>query len=312
MGSVRSRVSLADVALRAGVDASTASRALGSDLSHRMSDETRQRVVDAARELGYRPNLLARALRMARSKLLGIVVPQLDNPVYAQMIVGAESAARERGYGLLIVHVGADESSLEAIQRLTDTSRVDGLLFSSFDDEAVIGPALKRAGVPSVVLNRRARGADNCVSLDTKSAAVTAVQHLIGLGHKRIAHLTGRPGAAGARDRLEGYRQAMQQAGLPLDPHLVAAGGYTAESGEKAMAEILKQANPRPTAVFPATLQAAAGALKALRAHGLTVPRDISIVTLHDSIMAEVLDPPMTTVRLPTHRMGYDLSLIHI
>lgn len=304
----RSIASLADVARKAGVDASTASRALSGDGAHRISDATRKRIASAARALGYRPNLLARALRKARSNSLGLVVPQLDNPVYAQMIMGAEAAARERGYALLIVHVGENESGMEAIDRLTRTSRVDGLLFSSLDDEAVLAPALRRAGVPSVVLNRRARGAPNCVSLDTRSAAVTAVAHLIGLGHRRIAHLTGRPGAAGAKDRLDGYRDALRAAGLRFDPRLVASGGYSAEAGERAMHDVLSRGAPRPTAVFAATLLAAAGALKALRAHALQVPRDLSIATLHDSIVAEVLDPPLTTVRLPTQRMGYEAA----
>ena len=274
-----------------------------------MSDETRKRVLDAANALGYRPNLLARALRMASSRLLGIVVPQLDNPVYAQMIVGAEAAARERGYALLIVHVGEDESSLDAIERLTGTSRVDGLLFSSLDDEAVLAPALQRTNVPTVVLNRRAQGVPHCVFLDTRVAAQIAVRHLIDLGHRRIAHLTGRPGAAGAQDRLEGYRNALRSAGLRFDRRLVATGGYTAEAGQLAMEAVIQRVHPLPTAVFVATLLAAAGALKALRAHGLAVPHDMSIVTLHDGILAEMLDPPLTTVRLPTHRMGYEATL---
>jgi len=296
------------VARRAGVDTSTASRALAGDARHRMSEATRARVLSAARKLGYRPNLLARALRTARSNSLGIVVPQLDNPVYAQMISGAEAAARERGYALLIVHVGEAESGVTAIERLTRTNHVDGLLVSSFDHESVLAPALRHAKVPSVVLNRRAAGVANCVSLDTRRAARKAVAHLLELGHRRIAHLTGRPGGAGTRDRIAGYRGALESAGVGFDPRLVAAAGFSAEGGERAMRAVLRSARPRPTAVFVATLLAAAGALKALRAARIAVPGDISIVTLHDSIIAEVLDPPMTTVRLPTRRMGYEAA----
>lgn len=305
MADQKTGVSLADVAQKAAVDPSTASRALAGDLNHRISEKTRKRVIEAARLLGYRPNPLARGLRTARSNLLGIIVPQLDNPVYAQMIMGAEAAVREAGYALLIMHVGEDESSMDAIDRLIGTSRVDGLLFSSLDDDVSLAPVLKHAGVPSVVLNRRVEGVSNCVSLDTYRASKTAMEYLIKLGHTRIAHLAGRPGAAGAKDRMKGYRDALRTAGLKFDSNLVATAGYTAEGGEKAMDEVLRKAKNLPTAVFPVTLQAAAGALKALRAHKLAVPRDMSIVTLHDSIMAEVLDPPITTVRLPAQRMGY-------
>lgn len=302
----KSTVSLADVARRARVDTSTASRALAGDTRHRMGDATRQRVLSAARKLGYRPNLLARALRTAHSNSLGIIVPQLDNPVYAQMISGAEAAARERGYALLIVHVGEDESGVDAMEQLARTNHVDGLLVSSLDDESMLVPALRRAPVPTVVLNRRAAGIANCVSLDTHRAALQAVNHLLALGHRRIAHLAGRPGGAGTRDRIAGYREALKSAGIRFDPSLVAVGGFTAEGGERAMREVLQVANTRPTAVFVATLLAAAGALKALRTARIAVPEDMSLVTLHDSIIAEVLDPPLTTVRLPTQQMGYE------
>lgn len=273
-----------------------------------MRDDTRARVADAARALGYRPNLMARALRTARSHSLGIVVPQLDNPVFAQMIMGAEAAARERGYALLIVHVGEKESGIHAIERLTRMNRVDGVLVSSLDDEAALGPALKRAGIPSVVLNRRAAGVANCVLLDTRKAAVLAVRHLVQLGHRRIAHLAGLPGGAGAQDRLAGYRDVLAASGIRFDARMVHVGGYSAEGGERAMRDVLRRVNPPPTAVFAATLMSAAGAMKALRGSGLSVPRDVSVIALHDGVLAEMLEPPLTTVRLPTQDMGYEAA----
>jgi len=301
-------VSLADVARRAKVDPSTASRALAGGTGHRMREETRRRVVDAARALGYRPNLMARALRTARSCSLGIVVPQLDNPVYGQMIMGAEAAARERGYALLIVHVRQAESGIQAIERLARMNRVDGVLVSSLDDEATLAPALKRAGIPSVVLNRRAAGVANCVLLDTRKAAALAVRHLVQLGHRRIAHLAGLPGGAGAEDRLAGYRDVLAATGIRFDSRLVQVGGYSAEGGERAMRDVLRRVSPPPTAVFAATMISAAGAMKALRSSGLAVPRDVSVIALHDSVLAEMLEPPLTTVRLPTQDMGYEAA----
>lgn len=302
------KASLTDVARRAGVDTSTASRALAGDLQHRMRDDTRARVVEAARELGYRPNLMARALRTARSHSLGIVVPQLDNPVFAQIIMGAEAAARERGYALLIVHVGEKENGIQAIERLTRMNRVDGLLVSSLDDEAALVRALKRAGVPAVVVNRRAAGAANCVLLDTRKAAALAVRHLVQLGHRRIAHLAGLPGGAGAQDRLAGYRDVLAASGIRFDARMVQVGGYSAEGGARAMRDVLRRVNPPPTAVFAATLMSAAGAMKALRASGLAVPREVSVIALHDGVLAEMLEPALTTVRLPTQDMGYEAA----
>lgn len=304
----RSAVSLADVARRARVAPSTVSRALSGDKHHRMREDTRAHIVEVARTLGYHPNLVARGLRTARSYSLGIIVPQLDNPVYGQMITGAEAAAREHGYALLIVRVGQHEDGAQAVERLARMNRVDGILIASLDDGAILAPALKRANVPCVVLNRRAAGVVNCVLLDTRLGAALAVRHLVQLGHCRIAHLAGLPGGSGAEDRMAGYRDTLAESGIRFDARMVEVGGYTAEGGERAMRDVLRRVNPPPTAVFAATMMSAAGAMKAMRATGLVMPRDISIVALHDGMLAEMLEPPLTTVRLPTQEMGYEAA----
>jgi len=306
--SARRAASLADVAHKAGVDSSTVSRVLNGDTGHRTRPETRARIEKAARSLGYRPNLVARALRTARSFSLGITVPQLDNPVFPQMIVGAEAAAREQGYALLIAHVAEHEDGGQAFERLARQNCVDGLLVATLDDDRALAPALRRTGIPYVILNRRAAGVRNCIQLDTRAAARLATSHLIQLGHKRIAHLAGRAGGGNANDRLAGYRDALKSAGLRFDPRLVHVAGYTAEGGARAMRDVLRCVNPLPTAVFAATLLSAAGAMTALRAAGLQVPLDVSVVGLHDAVLAEVLDPPLTTVRLPAQEMGYEAA----
>ena len=306
--AARTAVSLADVARRAKVDASTASRALSGSLRHRMREDTRARIVEVARALGYHPNLVARGLRTARSYSLGIIVPQLDNPVYAQMITGAEAAAREFGYALLIVRVGQGDDGIRAVERLARMNRADGILIASLDDGSTLAPALKRANVPCVALNRPAAGVANSVLLDTRHGAAIAVRHLVQLGHRRIAHLAGLPGGAGALDRLAGYRDALAESGIRFDAGMVEVGGYTAEGGERAMRDVLRRVTPPPTAVFAATMMSAAGAMKAMRATGLVVPKDISIVAIHDGILAEMLEPPLTTVRLPTQEMGYEAA----
>ncbi|MCW5234665.1 LacI family DNA-binding transcriptional regulator [Verminephrobacter eiseniae] len=293
-------VKLIDVAQLAGVDISTASRVLRGESMQRIREETRGRILASARQLNYAPNELARGLRTARSKTFGIVVPQLDNPVFSTAIEGAELSARRHGYSLLIAHrqSGATDS---VYRRLAHGNRVDGLLVASLDDQALLKPELDATNVPFVLLNRKLAGAAHCVVLDSRAAAEIAVDHLVSLGHRRIAHLAGRPGGFNAGERLAGYRAALRRHGIRFDARLVAVAGYTAEGGAAAMRSLLPQ---RPTAVLGATLVSAAGAMMVLHEARLQIPADISVIGLHDALVATMLYPPLTTVRMPTERMG--------
>jgi len=301
--SRRTEATLSDVARASGVALSTASRVLNGERGHRVAEGTRERVLDAARQLRYRPNAIARGLRTARTYTLGIAVPQLENPVFSQIIVGAESAARERGYSLLISHVAESDTDSRTYERLAGVSRVDGLLVATLEDEAPLAAALASASKPSVVLNRRLRSVDNHAVFDSAAAAEMATRHLIGLGHRRIAHLAGRlHGYNGAR-RLAGYRAALRAAGIAPDPDLVMPAGYSFEGGEVAMRELLRR-TARPTGVVAATMLAAAGAMKVLHAEGVAIPGEMSIVAIHDATIADMLYPPLTTVRLPAQELG--------
>jgi len=296
-------VTLADVARAAGVDASTASRVLNDGAGHRVGHDTRERIVSLARSLGYQPNPLARGLRTARSYTLGIAVPQLENPVFPQIIFGAETAARMRGYSLLISHsddAGGDARSYEHLARVT---RVDGLLVATLEEEEVLLKSLGRASVPYVILNRKLKGVDNHVVFDSFAAAQMATEHLLALGHRRIAHLAGRMHGYNGTRRLAGYRAALKAAGIDFDSDLVVAAGYTFEGGELAMRELLSRRRTF-TAVVAATVLAAAGAMKMLHAQKIAIPRQVSIVGIHDAAIADMLHPPLTTVRLPLQEMG--------
>ncbi|MFG1343723.1 LacI family DNA-binding transcriptional regulator [Xanthobacter autotrophicus DSM 431] len=298
--SFPSRPTLADVARVAGVDMSTASRVLRGDSAQRVRKETRDRILKVAEELDYRANPLARGLRTARTDTLGIVVPQLDNPVFASAIRGAELAAAELGYSLLISHrePGAAASS---IAKLSQTNRVDGLLVASLDDDEVLRSDLASARVPYVLMNRILPGAPLSVVLDSRAAARRGVEHLAALGHRRIAHLAGRAQGFNALERLEGYREGLAAAGIPYEERLVATAGYTAEGGATAMRALLPQ---KPTAVLAATLVSAAGAMGVLHEAGLRIPEDVSVVGLHDAPVAAMLYPSLTTVMMPTEEMG--------
>jgi LacI family transcriptional regulator len=304
--NVSKRSTLADVAALAEVNVSTVSRVLGRDESQRVSDATRKRIEAAAKKLSYHPNLSARSLRTSRTYTLGIAVPQLDNPVYAQIIQGAERGAREKGYSLLIAHIGQSGDDDAAYERLAQINRVDGLLVTTLEENSVMLRAVKRAKVPFVLLNRKVEGIPNCIYFDSRSAARIAVDHLIALGHHRIAHLSGQLNLSTGIGRYAGYCDALTAAGLPLAPELVRVSGYTVAGGAAAMNAILDVPSQRPTAVFPLTLTAATGAMMALHARGVRVPQDMSVITVHDGPMAEVMFPRLTTVRMPVEQMGYN------
>ncbi len=296
-------VKLKDVAVAAGVDASTVSRVLNNHATQRVGPETRERILATARELGYQPNPLARGLRTSRTYTLGIAVPQLDNPVFAQIIIGATDAAHARGYELLVTLVTDLAAGPAVYERLAQTHRVDGLLVSTLEKDEVLLKALQRASVPYVVVNRQVRGVANCVAHDSFEAARQATEYLVSLGHRRIAHLAGRAQGYNGTRRLAGYRAALEAAGIRPEASLVAEAGYTLEGGERAMRKILALRN-RPTAVMAATVMSAAGALKALHAEKQRVPGDMSVMSIHDVQIADMLFPPLTTLRLPLQEMG--------
>lgn len=294
------RVTLADVARAAGVDMSTASRVLRGEATQRVREETRARILKVAGELQYLANPLARGLRTQRTDTLGIVVPQLDNPVFASAIRGAELAAARLGYSLLISHREPGETAT-TIAKISQTNRVDGLLVASLDDDEVLRTDLASAEVPFVLMNRILPGARLSVVLDSRAAARKAVDHLTALGHRRIVHLAGRAGGFNARERLQGYRDGLAAAKIAYAEDRVAVAGYTAEGGALAMRALLSQ---KPTAVLAATLVSAAGAMATLHEAGLRIPEDVSVIGLHDAPVAAMLYPPLTSVAMPTEEMG--------
>lgn len=304
--SASKRSTLTDVAALAAVDVSTVSRVLCGDKNQRASEETRKRIEAAAKKLAYQPNLQARSLRTARTYTLGIAVPQLDNPVYADIILGAERGARDLGYSLLIAHIEQPGDNEGAYERLARINRVDGLLVTTLDENSVMLRAVKRAKVPFVLLNRKVQGVRNCIYFDSHAAARMAVDHLIGLGHRRIAHLSGQVNPSTGIGRYAGYCDALAAAGIALESDLVQVSGYTMAGGAQAMLAILNRPGPRPTAVFALTLSAAAGAMKVLHAEGIRVPQDMSLITVHDGPIAEVMFPPMSTVTMPVEQMGFE------
>jgi LacI family transcriptional regulator len=299
---------ISDVAKRAGVSAPAVSRVLSADKNFVVRDETRQRIIDAARDLNYQPSQMARGLRVSRTFSLGIVTPELDNPVHARIIYGAERAAADHGYSLLIAHRGPDMDEASIYERLVRHNRVDGLIVATLQNEQTGVPALKKLDHPFVLVNRKAKGVPHYVVIDDEGGSKKAVEHLVALGHRRIAHLAGESHRYNAKCRLRGYKAGLKEAGLAYEAGLVVESGYTQNGGAAAMRKLLDSGIKQPTAIFAATLLAAAGAMSVLREEAIRVPEDISIVGFNDGSIADVLAPPLTTVRTPIDEMGYQAT----
>lgn len=304
---------LRDVARRAGVDPSTASRVLRGDPSQQVRPETRERILDAARELAYRPNALARGLRTRRTDTIGLIIPTLDNLGFSEVTHGIQAAAAAQGKLVMVVDAGAaagaaddgEQAAAAAYERLIGDGRLDGLIvaFATLDDRQVA--RLSAQGVPLVLVNRRTIGVHGSVVVDDTRGTALAVEHLASLGHRRIGFVGLDIDTDTARRRVNGYRTAMGAAGLPIEERWSAAGEPTVDGGRAAIGRILAATRKvRPTAVVVASLMSAVGVLSGLRDAGIRVPEQVSVVAFNDHPFAEHTAPPLTTVRMPNERMG--------
>jgi len=299
------RVTLVDVAKAAGVDKAVVSRVVNDDPALVIRPETRARVKAAIEQLGYQPNLAARSLRTSRARSLGLVIPDFSNPVYAEIIAGAESEALGRGYVLLAGSSSSVGGSSQRYLDLLGSGRVDALLLAGGSMTTADQQRLQQQGLPWLMLNNRPTrgGVARYVVLDDAKAARLAVDHLLELGHTRIAHVAGPAKADTAARRKRGYQQRMKAAGIEVPASLTASGDYTPAGGRQAVDELLNGSRP-PTAVFVANLASAIGVLDGLREAGLSVPGDVSVVAVHDLPLAAHLSPPLTTVSMPLRRLG--------
>jgi LacI family transcriptional regulator len=296
------KVTLSDVATLAGVDRSVVSRVINDDPNLSIRPQTRQRVLDTIEKLDYRPNAAARSLRTARAFMFGLFIPDFANPVYAEIIKGAEIAAGNLGYALMTASSAGVRLGRDHYIDLLAQGRVDGMLFAG-DESGHDLERFRALRLPWVLVNRRLEGSRRYVILDDERGSQLAVEHLIALGHRRIAHIAGPETADTARRRRAGYASAMTSAGLPVDPRLIVHADYTPAGGTVAMSALLAQAE-RPTAVLVANVASAVGALHAAHALGLSVPADVSVIAIHDMPLASHLVPALTTVRMPLSELG--------
>ena len=298
------RVTLVDVAQRARVDKAIVSRVVNQDPTLVIRDETRARVVAAVSELGYRTNAAARSLRTARSAMIGMLIPDFANPVYAEIIAGAEQAALAHGYVLVTGSAQDLRTTSDQYIEMLGAGRVDGLLLAGSRLGRGVQAQLLEQKLPWLMINRNPRPHGNrYIVLDDAAAARLAVSHLVNLGHLRLAHVAGPKDADTAARRAKGYRAQLRASGIDVDPELAVGADYTPAGGALAMAELLDR-GVRPTAAFVANVASAIGVLDTLRRRHLRVPEDMSIVAVHDLPLAAYLAPALTTVRMPLHRLG--------
>ena len=296
-----SNTKLADVARIAGVSISTASRALSRP--EMVSEETREDVLKAAKSVGYHPNLIARSLRTQSTNTVFVLLPSLASPFYAEIIRGLDWAAHERGYALMLGLTGSDPVRQESYIDIAQRQRTDGLVVLDISLSHLLST---RGGLrlPAVqVLEREAGSANPSVTINEAAAAEMMTRHLIELGHRRVAHITGSEMSTIAALRLTGYRNALDAYSLPVCEDLTVTGNFQASGGRAAMTKLLALSEP-PTAVFCANDETALGAMALAIELGLDVPGDISITGFDDIEQSSQSAPPLTTIRQPRFDIG--------
>jgi LacI family transcriptional regulator len=295
-------VTIRDVGAKAGVSQATAARALGG-YGH-VSASVRDRVQHAARELGYVPNSVARALASGMTHAVGLIVGDIENPFFSAVARGMSNVLEESGHTLLLANSDEDVDRERVAIEALRARQVDSLVV--VPSSAAASPQLRAAAAdaPLVLLDRTIRGLGvDSVTVDNRGGARRAVEHLLGHGHRRIALVSDEPNISTSAERLAGYREALAAAGIAADDHLISLGGSTPEEGYRASRRVL-EASKRPTALFTANNFMTLGAMRALHDLGLRMPRDVSLVGFDDLEWTTLVDPPLTVVSQPATELG--------
>jgi LacI family transcriptional regulator len=302
------RATISEVAFRAGVSTATVSRVIGG--TGRVSESLREQVFRAARELDYRPNRIARNLRVRATRTVGVVIPDILNPFFTSVVRGIEDALQSEDYTLLL---GNSDGQEEREQVYLDTLRgegVAGILFVPSNGRSDAYQSLGRSGIPVVAIDRSPLGLEvDLVTVTNEEGAFAAVSHLCGVGWKRVALIGGPAPLNVAQERRRGYERALAEAGRPVETELVREADFREQGGYDAMRGLLRT-GPPPDAVFVANNLMAMGALHAIADAGLDIPRDIGVVSFDDVPWGPWLRPPLTVVDQPTYDLGASAARI--
>lgn len=302
-------MNLEDIAKKAHVSRSTVSRVINNDPN--VNQETRQRVLQVIEQEGYEPNSAARTLVTKHSRIIGVAIPQTinvffgDNSYFPMLLQGIASVLNKQDYAMLLWMAESHEVKVRDsfAKRVARHRQPDGLIITSVIQQDPLFDYLMRHNRRFVMVETPAKDAEQVsyVTVDNIAAAMTAVQHLISLGRRRIVHLSGQIMIQDAADRLEGYRRALEQGGLPIDDTLIYVGNFSIEHGYESMKTMLVH---KPDAVFCAGDQIAVGAMRAIQEAGLKIPDDIAVVGFDDLDVATQVNPSLTTVRHHIQTVG--------
>lgn len=297
-------VTIYDIAKKAGCSAMTVSRVINN--TGRISEATRGRVLGIMKEMGYVPNSMARSLVLQETKLLSLLITDITNPFYTSLARGAEDAATRLGYKLLLANSDENLDKEKTYIETMLSTRVDGVLFAPTGDASSKNiKKLIKQGIPMVLLDREVPGVDcDTVLGDSKDGARRLTEHLIGLGHRRIAFINGSPGVSTARLRLDGYKEALLLHGITFDDALVKEAEYKQVDMSGIIAHLLEQEEP-PTAIFAANNFLALSAVRSILQRGLGVPDDVSVCCFDELEAGFVVDPFMTVIEQPAYEFGY-------
>ncbi len=300
---------LRDVAAAAGVHPATASRALNPGTRLLVSEETARRVAEAAGRLGYRPNPVARSLRTRRSNTVGVLIPDLNNPLFPPIIRGIEDRLAGHGYVALIGNTDGDPGRERLVFDQMRARHVDGFVLATATLNSPILAEAAEAGLPVVLVNRTAQDYPfSSVSVDNEAGVRAAVAHLVSLGHTRIGHIAGPQDISTGTARHRGYQEAMGSHGLTAgEGDIVYASGYTVEEGLRCGRELLG-AGGGLSAVVAANDMLAVGCYGALDELGLRCPEDVSVIGFNDMPFVDRLRPPLSTVRFPHTQVGTEAA----
>jgi LacI family transcriptional regulator len=305
MTPVRTSVTIRDVARLAEVHPGTVSRALNEQTRSLVNEETAARVLRAANELGYRPNPIARGLKTNRSYTIGVVIPDLLNPIFPPIVRGIEDQLADAGYTPLIVNTDNDPERERSHMEAMRARQVDGLIAATARLDVELLRETAAGGTPLVLVNRSLEdGSVPAVTVDDRQGIALAVEHVAKLGHRQIGHVAGPQNVSTGHRRYLGFREAMEDVGLPVTPeHVSFAEAFTESEGARACRQVLAH-EPAVTAIVAANDRLAIGCYDALEAHGLSCPDDVSIVGFNDMPFIDRLRPPLTSVRIPQREIG--------
>ncbi|MCP4142219.1 MAG: LacI family transcriptional regulator [Chloroflexi bacterium] len=300
------KLTLEEIGKLAGVSRSTVSRVVNGQPD--VKADVRERVMKVVRETGFVPNPAARSLAAQRSGILGLVIPRsvatfFGDPYFSRLTQGISQACYEQGYMLSLFLFYTEKEEELLLPRIAQRSFLDGVIVQATTDADPIIPQLQKSTMPFLVVGRLNEMPDNLsfIDVDNVSGAKNAVEHLIKLGHERIAHVSGRVDNRPAADRKIGYEKALSENGIPIDSNLIVNGEFSEEGGYAAAQALLPY---KPDAIFAASDTMAVGVVRALKDAGLLVPNDIAVMGFDDLIPAQRSEPQLSTVKQPILRFG--------